>query len=373
MHRGTCSESQMDVGDQYICLLQSAFVPVMHHRRTSNEDRRRIVESYEAGDDFIALATTLGIKRTTAYSIVTTFQRQSRTTAIEQAGGRPKVIDDETLDLVVTLLEAYPALTLKQLITEVRTLWPGKPHFSDMTLSRALEGELFSVKLTRDTPMDRNSIRVKDARHSYAEWFLSSSLKRVYVDETGFNLWTKRSYGRSRVGERANRIVGGQRGRNATVIAAIAEGAGMLYYELHFGTVNVEIFQNFMVSLEEILGGAQALVIMDNAPVHRGVCEAFPDLNIKFLPPYSPFLNPIENCFSVFKSSLKQYIGNEVERCTTERARRRGTTACALREAVLAAAVEMAVPHITPQLVAKTYNHVNTYLLGYLQHQNIFK
>ena len=54
--------------------------------------------------------------------------------------------------------------------------------------------------------MDRNSIRVKDALHSYAEWFLSFSLrrKRVCGDETGFNLWTKYSYGRSMVSERAN-------------------------------------------------------------------------------------------------------------------------------------------------------------------------
>ena len=59
-----------------------------------------------------------------------------------------------------------------------------------------------------------------------------------------------------------------------------------VYYELNFGNVNVEAFQIFMASLEEILGSAQVVVVMDNAPVHRGVCEAFPDLNIKFLPPY---------------------------------------------------------------------------------------
>ena len=130
----------------------------------------------------------------------------------------------------------------------------------------ALKDEICSVKLTRDTSMDRNSISVKDDRHSYAEWFLSLSLKRLYVDETGFNLWTKRSFCRSKVGERANRIVGSQRGRNVTVIAAIMECTtlAILYNELHFRNVNVETFQISMVCFEEILWIVHVVVLMDN-------------------------------------------------------------------------------------------------------------
>lgn len=42
-----------------------------------------------------------------------------------------------------------------------------------------------------------------------------------------------------------------------------------------------------------------ATIIKDNAPVLRGaVCGAH---DVRFLPAYSPFLNPIENAFGVFK------------------------------------------------------------------------
>ena len=139
----------------------------------------------------------------------------------------------------------------------------------------------------------------------------------MYVEEMGFILWTKHSYGRSSVGERAHRFVG----RNATVIAAIAGSAVILYYELNFGNVNVEKFQIFMVSFEEIPGFAHVAVVTDNASLYRGVCESLSDLNLNFLPPYLPFFIPNEICFLVFKSSLKQHIGNEVDRCTSERAR----------------------------------------------------
>ena len=51
----------------------------MHpHRRTSNEDRSRIVGSYNVGEDLLALADTLGINTTTASGIIRTYQREER-------------------------------------------------------------------------------------------------------------------------------------------------------------------------------------------------------------------------------------------------------------------------------------------------------
>ena len=37
------------------------------YRSTTNEDRGRIVQAYEDGEDFLSLAYTLGIRRSTAY------------------------------------------------------------------------------------------------------------------------------------------------------------------------------------------------------------------------------------------------------------------------------------------------------------------
>ena len=186
----------------------------------------------------------------------------------------------------------------------IREIWPGKPHFNEVTLSRALEGEAITLKMFRDCPAERNSEAVLDSRREYAQWMMQDGINRhrIYVDETGYNLWTKRTYGRARLGERVNRIVGGQRGRNATIICAISNQVGVLYHEIHFQTVNKPTFNNFMASLEAILGDEAAIIIMDNAPIHRGIDIIYPELSMKFLPAYSPFVNPIENYFSVFKN-----------------------------------------------------------------------
>ena len=52
------------------------------HHLTSNEDRSRIVGSYNVGEDLLALAHTLGINRTTAYGIIRTYQREERRLSI---------------------------------------------------------------------------------------------------------------------------------------------------------------------------------------------------------------------------------------------------------------------------------------------------
>ena len=141
------------------------------------------MQAYEEGEDFLSLASTLGIKRTTAYSIVTRFVKEGRTESIEHRGGRRCIIDDETIDFLVLLLEANPDLTLREMKDTVREIWSGKPHFSEVTLSRALDGEAITLKMSRDCPAERNSEPVLDSRREYAQWLICrmASVDTVYM------------------------------------------------------------------------------------------------------------------------------------------------------------------------------------------------
>ena len=80
------------------------------------------------------------------------------------------------------------------------------------------------MKLVRPLPADRNRPDVLNKRVDYANWFMNHAIVRhcVFVDECGYNIWTARSHGRARQGERAYRHVCGQRGRNLTVTMAIS-------------------------------------------------------------------------------------------------------------------------------------------------------
>ena len=196
---------------------------------------------------------------------------------------------------------------------------------------------------------------------------------RVYVDETGLNLHVSRSRGRAEAGSRAARIVCGQRGRNMTVIMAISDRVGALYHEIVWGGVNAEVFGAFLSSLEAVLGEEPAVVIMDNAPAHRNA--EMPGIHpVRMLPPHSPFLNPIENVFSVFKADLKQRLG-QVQQRLDERtaalaAGHRGLTYW--RNAILEDLANQAVATVTQHKVRAAYQHSNTFLAACMAREDIW-
>ena len=288
--------------------------------------------------------------------------------------GRHRKLDDESLDFLVMMIEAVPTITLKELNDTLQTTWPGKQPVSDSTVARALDGALITLKKCENIPQSRNSPAVKDARVEFAHYMYERGPQkhRVYVDETGYNLYTKRTYGRAARGERVVRTVGGQRGGNITLIAAISDVGGLIYHEIHVQSVTKEVFHDFLASLEVILGEDDAVVIMDNAPCHRDAAQSLTNHEMRYLPPYSPFLNPIENCFGVLKATLKHHLNNIAGGCDTAAARRVGQTLRAYREEKLRGAMEEALIVITPQLTHSNYVHSNTHLMKCLHKEDIW-
>ena len=124
-------------------------------------------------------------------------------------------------------------LTLAQMNEELRRRLPTKHRIHEQTVARTLEGMLFSLKLARPLPTNRNRPDVIQKRH-YANWFKGHVVVNhcLFIDECGFNIWTSRSQGRARIGERTYRQVCGQRGRNITITLAVSPTSGLIFYML---------------------------------------------------------------------------------------------------------------------------------------------
>jgi transposase len=58
-------------------------------------------------------------------------------------------------------------------------------------------------------------------------------------------------------------------------------------------------------------------VIMDNLPAHKGpdICRAIEaaGATLRYLPPYSPDFNPIENAFSKLKAALRKAVARTID------------------------------------------------------------
>jgi transposase len=110
-------------------------------------------------------------------------------------------------------------------------------------------------------------------------------------------------------------IVGcSQPGVNCSLCMSIDRVSG-LRYRMITGSYNTASFSEFVKDIVKILSEEKvtdSVLIMDNARIHneeailercKGVCE------LKFLSPYSPMFNPIENVFGTIKSKVRRIMG----------------------------------------------------------------
>ena len=118
-------------------------------------------------------------------------------------------VDEEMRDCREEIINENCLLTLARINSGLRSRLPPKSQIHDRTVARTSDGMLFRVKLARPLPADRNRPGVMNKRVDYASWFMNHAVvcHCVFVDECGYNIWTARSHGRVRQGERAYRQV----------------------------------------------------------------------------------------------------------------------------------------------------------------------
>ena len=138
----------------------------------------------------------------------------------------------------------------------------------------------------------------------------------MFLDETWATTNMARRYGRAPRGRRALDAVPHGRWRTTTVVAALrADGiAAPLVLE---GAING---QSFLAYVRRFLAPALRpgdVVVLDNLGSHKvaGVREAVEaaGATLRYLPPYSPDLNPIEQVFAKLKALLRDAAARTTE------------------------------------------------------------
>lgn len=124
----------------------------------------------------------------------------------------------------------------------------------------------------------------------------------------GANLGLTRGYGRAAPGTRVLEQVPADWGGNVSTIGAIALDGLRTGLSVP-GAIDGETMLFFVEELLLPTLHRGEMVIMDNCPIHKldeieEVLDAA-GVSLLFLPPYSPDLNPIENCWSKVKTRLR--------------------------------------------------------------------
>ena len=243
----------------------------VQRNRISNEVRECLVRSYEdPTEDYLMVADTLGVNRSTTRGILTRYIREGRVQERPRGGRNNLKVDDDIKQCLNVIVDDNCMLTLTEINRELRRRLPRKPQIHDRTAGRTLDSMRVSLKLARPLPVDRNRPDVIQSRFEYANWFSIQAWS--VIDECGYNIWTARSYDRAAVGERAYKQVNGQRGRNVTIVIAVSSRAGLVHHSVQIGGMTTQRFQDFLLQTHQRLPpNDQVFFIYNNAPAHRNV------------------------------------------------------------------------------------------------------
>jgi len=257
--------------------------------------------------------------------------------------GRPRAINSDIEDA----LSEFYRLRTSAYLDEVKH-YLAVVHDLRVSLSM-IHSTLIRMDLSRKillTPAaERDEERRRNWRVEMAEHFTAEQL--VFGDEVGVDTRDlRRDYGRSLVGHRAVQRYVQKRGQRWSMISVIGLD-GCIAARPVARSNSLEFF-DFVVS--EVLPHMnpypqpKSVLILDNCAIHKApaIQQAIEAIGcvLKFLPPYSPDLNPIEESYSALKGYLAHHGHGYM---------RDGLTAADILEAYVTVA--------TPENCVGWYNH----------------
>lgn len=285
-----------------------------NYSKITNEDRKRVIEAYLKKESVKKIAEILCLKISTVYSIINTYKNENRIEKKAKGGVKNQKINEEINLKIIQWVEENCALSLKQIKQKVFQVF--NILVCETTIRNSLLRFHYSLKKISIRPQRRNNEQTINIRENYANNFLVLAASReerqiIFLDEVGFCFTMRSGYGRSIRGTPAVLTVPQIRSRNISVCCSISKYE-ILYYRAQVVPFNTNFFTNFLIDLFQVLiekNIHNALLIMDNVGFHKA--EIIQNLvrerghEILYLPPYSPFLNPIENMFAKWKQYIR--------------------------------------------------------------------
>ncbi len=139
--------------------------------------------------------------------------------------------------------------------------------------------------------------------------------KLVFIDETGASTKMARLRGRAMRGERCRASVPHGHWKTTTFTGALRL-SGMTAPMVLDGPMNGAAFLAYVEQMLVPTLKPGDIVIMDNLPAHKSAAirtaiEAV-GAELRFLPPYSPDFNPIENAFAKLKAGLRKIAARTI-------------------------------------------------------------
>ena len=206
------------------------------------------------------------------------------------------------------VLATESTLTQQQIIERL----PEDLQVNRNVISKELKTHGYKRKRAKKIPHERNTTRTIQLRKTFAIAVAPlPDANLIFLDESGFNLHLGPLYGYTPPGITPSVEVPGNRGANISLLLAICP-THVVGFFARVGAVTGDDYKTFIETqlLQQMGEDRTPVLIMDNARIHHAVVvkEMLTEHQIenKYLPPYSPQLNPIEEAFSMIKARYRK-------------------------------------------------------------------
>ncbi|KAI4466021.1 transposable element-related [Holotrichia oblita] len=167
---------------------------------------------------------------------------------LARGGKKLRLLTENQIDEIVSWLERDCTLTLKQIRNKV--LREFHENVSISIVGNYLEGRLLTLKSVHNASLNVNNEN-KIKRSEYVRTlnqYIEVGEQMVWIDETNFNLFCRRTGGRSKVSDRAVQRLPASRGPNVHLIGAIS-AVGIISMERRRGFFAAELANNWLTTI----------------------------------------------------------------------------------------------------------------------------
>jgi len=286
--------------------------------------RQRLIAEVESGASRRAAAEEFAVSASTAIIWVKCFRETGRCAARPRGGSISPL--EEHADFLLSLIEKEPDLTLDEMVLTMRR---HRILGSRTAVWRFFKRHKITFKKSLRAAEQERADVARARRRWMREQGMFDPAHLVFIDETAANTKMVRLSGRCPRGERLIGRVPQGHWKTITFVGALRRN-GMDAPCTVDGSMNTAKFLAYIKQCLAPTLKRNDIVVLDNLPAHKApaIREAIEErgAELRYLPQYSPDLNPIEMSFSKLKTSLRK----AAERTIPRLRRRIGRFACSL-------------------------------------------
>ena len=281
----------------------------------SEEMKEKNLQLLEEGMSKNYISNTLIVPRTTIYSFIKRYTKNKSIKNSYNKCGRKRKLNDTEISFIKKTIDKKCETTLNNISEGIKKKL--KKTVCVQTVNNYISDFNYTLKAVKKEIPRLNDKKSILARCQYSSVFTNIVLNRgeekvFFIDESGFSVSMRCKRGRSLRGKPAVLTCPTMKSKNISVCAAFnRKGLMMLDIVISsFNSIKFGIFLQKLIKMIEKKKLNECVFIMDNASIHKTKeIKAMVEKTsheLLYLPPYSPFLNPIENCFSKWKNYVKR-------------------------------------------------------------------